>query len=88
MTAPLTPATPSTPAASPAGDATGRPWYRVPAMYLVIGGPLFVVLASLGTAVIAYRGADRPLLERVPAAESTQPMSPALSARNHAATTP
>jgi hypothetical protein len=67
-------------------DPAWRPWYRIPAMYLVIGGPASVVVASLFTAVLAYHGADRPLLEHVPAAESTHPMAPATAARNHAVT--
>lgn len=66
-------------------------WWRVPMVWLVIGGPLAVVLASLVTAVIAVRGAD-PVLgpgERGGVSErSTTPdaMTPALQARNHAAT--
>jgi len=67
-------------------DPSYRPWYRIPAMYLVIFGPASVVVASLFTAVLAYRGADRPLLEHVSAAESTQSHAPAMTARNHAAT--
>lgn len=71
------------PAAAP--DPAHRPWYRIPAMYLVLGGPSIVVVASIFTAVLAYRGADRPLLEHIPAAESTQSDTPAMTARNHAA---
>jgi uncharacterized protein len=33
-------------------------WYKEPWMLVVIGGPLFVVLASLFTAFLAYKGAD------------------------------
>jgi hypothetical protein len=58
-------------------------------MWLVIGGPLVVVVAGITTAVIAIRGAD-PVLDtsqrsagaRSPAAAN----SPAMQARNHAAT--
>lgn len=67
-------------------DPAWRPWYRIPAMYFVIGGPATAVVASLFTAVLAYHGADRPLLEHIPAAESAHPMAPATTARNHAAT--
>ena len=59
------------------------PWWRMPEMWLVIGGPLVVVLAGVATLVIAARGADRPLLERTTQAK---PHSPAVQARNHAAT--
>ena len=72
--------------AASAADPAHRPWYRIPAMYLVIGGPATVVVAGIATAVIAYRGADRPLLEHVSSAESTQPHAPAMAGRNHAAT--
>jgi hypothetical protein len=33
-------------------------WYREPFMYLVLGGPLVVVIASLTTAYIAYKTSD------------------------------
>ena len=44
---------PITPAA-----AASTPWWRVGMVWLVVGGPLAVVVAALVTAVIAYRGAD------------------------------
>ncbi len=60
------------------------PWYRVSMVWLVIGGPAAVVVASLVTCVIAFRMGDPPLFEHgVPAAESG---TPAMTARNHAAT--
>jgi hypothetical protein len=54
-------------------------------LWLVIGGPLLVVIASLITAVIAYRGADPVLDEyqsvsRAPAKVESD--TPALRARN------
>jgi hypothetical protein len=55
-----------------------EPWWREPMMWLVVGGPLAVVLAALFTAVVAVRGAD-PVVHRDMAV-------PALKARNHAAT--
>ena len=80
-------ATSSSRATAPkSADPAWRPWYRIPAMYLVIFGPGSVVVASLFTAVLAYRGADRPLLEHIPATEAAQPMAPSTTARNHAAT--
>ena len=62
------------------------PWWRVPTVWLVIGGPAVVVVASIATLVIAIRGGDVPL--RVPqgaAAPLAATMSPATQARNHAA---
>lgn len=68
-----------------------KPWWRHPMVWLVIGGPLVVVVASVITAVIAIRGAD-PVLDRstdgtgTAAATSRGDMTPAVQARNHAAT--
>ncbi len=52
-------------------------WWREPMMWLVVGGPLAVVVAAVVTAVIAIRGAD-PVLD-------TRVATPAVQARNHAA---
>lgn len=76
-----------------------EPWWRVGPMWLVVGGPLVVVLAAIGTAVIAVRGAD-PVLDKA-AYEATLEqarrlqgqqreqaligLQPAHQARNHAA---
>lgn len=66
-------------------------WWRLPIVWMVIAGPAAVVVASLTTAFIAAHGAD-PVLsmqerggisERASTPES---MTPALQARNHAAT--
>jgi hypothetical protein len=67
-----------------------RPWWRYGMVWLVISGPLVVVVAATVTAVIAIRGAD-PVITDVPAEMKpgdTVPTSqtPALQARNHAAT--
>ncbi|WP_226493442.1 nitrogen fixation protein FixH [Hydrogenophaga taeniospiralis] len=74
-------------------------WWRVPHMWLVVGGPLLVVVASIITAVIAVKGAD-PVLDKedyernLQAARSLQgqaridaliQLQPAHQARNHAA---
>ncbi len=63
-----------------------RPWWREPMLWLVIGGPATVVVAAIGTAAIAWHGADR-VLEEPPAARlATDPaLQPAVKARNHAA---
>jgi uncharacterized protein len=68
----------------PAPDAL-LAWWRVPMVWLVIGGPAAVVLASFVTAVIAVRGGDTPLLEGAKAHPGTTALSPATQARNHAA---
>jgi hypothetical protein len=60
------------------------PWWRVPTVWLVVGGPALVVVASLATAVIAVRGGDRPVREA--SAPQADTMTPAKQARNHAAT--
>jgi hypothetical protein len=67
-----------------------RPWWRYGMVWLVISGPLVVVVAATVTAVIAARGAD-PVITDIPQAMKpgeTTPTSqtPALQARNHAAT--
>lgn len=74
-------------------DADGEkpsPWWRHRFMWLVVGGPLAVVIAAIATAVIAIRGAD-PVIDESAAASRAAGTSaardlPALKARNHAAT--
>lgn len=63
-------------------DAT--PWWRVPMLWLVLGGPAAVVVAGLVTAVIAVRGADRPVV--TPKVTAAGTMAPAAQARNHVVT--
>jgi hypothetical protein len=66
------------------------PWWREPMAWLVWGGPALVVVASLVTGFIAVKGADQPLLEGQPTtkvnAQQINALTPALQARNHAAT--
>jgi len=57
------------------------PWWRVRMVWLVIAGPLLVVLAGLVTAFMAVRGADTI----VHAQAATPSLAPAIQARNHAA---
>jgi len=70
----------------PAPDA---PWWRFRMMWLVVTGPLAVVVAGTVTAVVAVRGADVPV-DRGAAVASEAPgadaQTPAVQARNHAAT--
>ncbi len=68
------------------------PWWRVRMMWLVVGGPLAVVVAAIVTAVIAIRGADEVVgsgaapQSRQPAEDaSSGDMRPAIEARNKAA---
>ena len=56
----------------------GRPWWREPMVWLVIGGPAVVVVAAIATAVIAVRNAD-PVLD-------THGAKTAIEGRNHATT--
>lgn len=77
------------PDAGAASGGAGAPWWRVGMVWLVLGGPALVVVASVITAVVAYRGADEVLVETPSARHApVQPtgQTPALQARNHAAT--
>lgn len=47
----------------PTSPSAGQPWYREPYVWLVLGGPLVVVVASVITYYIAAQGAD-PVLDR------------------------
>ncbi len=65
-----------------------RPWWRYGMVWMVIGGPLAVVVAGIATAVIAFRGADS-VVTSAPAqvaAEEAFDLQPAMAGRNHAAT--
>ena len=60
-------------------------------MWLVVGGPLVVVVAAITTAVIAIRGADEVLPQgekRIGAGETVTADTPAMQGRNHANTPP
>jgi uncharacterized protein len=68
-------------------DEMSTPWWRVGMVWLVLGGPLAVVVAGLVTAAIAVSGAEEVLTRPVPnpsAANAAQ--LPAMQGRNHAAT--
>jgi len=72
-------------------DDVQKPWWRHPMVWMVISGPLLVVIASIVSAVVAVRGADPVLLKdesggASEAREGMDSMTPALAARNHAAT--
>ena len=59
------------------------PWWRVPMVWLVVGLPALVVVASFATLFLAVRGGDAPLHESSTAQPETY--APATQARNHAA---
>lgn len=77
--------TTASPSPSPSVRDTGPPlpWWRVRMVWLVIGGPAAVVIAGFATLAIAIHGAD-PVLRVEPSAAAQA--TPALQARNHAAT--
>lgn len=73
------------------------PWWRYPMVWMVIGGPLSVVIASVASAVIAWKHIDpvittssggviRPGDEMAPKLNPKNALAPALQGRNHAAT--
>ena len=69
------------------------PWWRFTIVWLVIAGPVAVVLAGIATTAIAFRGADPAVPETPPHATARQghaavATAPALQARNHAAIPP
>lgn len=59
------------------------PWYRLPIVWMVIGGPAAVVVASFATLALAILNPD-PVLKT--SQQASGAMSPAVQARNHAAT--
>ncbi|MBL8289879.1 MAG: nitrogen fixation protein FixH [Rubrivivax sp.] len=58
------------------------PWWRVRMVWLVIGGPVVVVVASFVTLALALRHPDPVLATDAQVDEAT---TPAITARNHAA---
>ena len=71
-----------------------QPWWKYGHVWLVISGPLIVVVAAITTAYIAMRSPDPVLaedyykrgLEINKTLEKQNGLAPALQARNHAAT--
>ena len=68
------------------------PWWQFGHVWLVVSGPLIVVLASFITFYLAYSGMDALVTEAdfAPGGPKVQSqasnLAPALQARNHAAT--
>ncbi|NRF70967.1 nitrogen fixation protein FixH [Aquincola sp. S2] len=75
---------PSHGAAPVAAPSRAGRWWQEPMMWLVVGGPLAVVIAASATAAIAMRAADTVVLQ-TPAPTA---LRPAVQARNHAAAPP
>ncbi len=81
----------SGPTSGPAAGPESTPWWRVRMVWLVIGGPLAVVIASFATLGLAIRFPDPVLATRAAATSAgtsaaTLAEMPAVQARNHAAT--
>ena len=72
---------------TPERNDPAQPWWRVGMVWLVIGGPLVVVVASLITAAIAADGAEEVLTRPAAVVEVSGrgARSPAMQGRNHAA---
>lgn len=69
------------------------PWWREKFMWLVVGGPSLVVVASFATLALALHFPDPVLEDRAPEASGADAkaklptaLAPAQKARNHAAT--
>lgn len=60
-----------------------EPWWRIRMLWLVVGGPAVVVVASFALLFVAVRGGDTPLPQASAGADA---QAPATQARNHAAT--
>lgn len=65
---------------------TPTPWWRVGMVWLVLAGPAAVVLAGIVTVKIALTHIDPVVQVPATVADTSASMSPALKARNHAAT--
>lgn len=61
------------------------PWWRLPIVWMVIGGPAAVVVASFATLALAIRYPDPVITAPMTASQAN---TPAMQARNHAATPP
>jgi hypothetical protein len=79
-----------------AAEPSAQPWWRERFMWLVVGGPAVVVVASFVTLAIAIIHADPVVSASRPPADEAAPeqsgrsgsaaLEPAIKARNHAAT--
>ena len=72
-------------------SSSQRPWWSFGHLWLVIAGPLLVVVASFVTFYLAANGQDPVLSKstaevRADAPDTLTTLAPAVQARNHAAT--
>ncbi len=76
-------------------QVTSAPWWSYGHVWLVLSGPLLVVVASLISAVVAFQGNDTVMQGRDESeiaalramqADKDRSLAPAVQARNHAAT--
>jgi len=77
-------------------DGSKQPWWKEPTMWLVVGGPTIVVIASFVTLGLALKFPDAVIEDRGQGADAGQTaaeakvpgaaLAPAMKARNHAAT--
>lgn len=70
-----------------------RPWWRYPLLWMVIGGPLAVMVASFVTFWLAWRSPDALVSEdyyregvEINRTLAAKKLLPALAGRNHATT--
>jgi hypothetical protein len=75
--------------------STATPWWSYGHVWLVLSGPLLVVLASIISAFVAFQGNDTVMQGRDESeiaalramqADRDRSLAPAVQARNHAAT--
>lgn len=73
----------ATPTANPA-SVSNPPWWKLPIVWMVIGGPALVVVACAITVTIAFTRVD-PVLDTSKGHVRSASELPAHKARNHAA---
>ncbi|MCH8178473.1 MAG: nitrogen fixation protein FixH [Proteobacteria bacterium] len=74
----------SVPAQGGQSAPVNTPWWRLPIVWMVIGGPAIVVVASIVTAGIAIKHVD-PVLDTSKGQVKAVNDMPAMKVRNHAA---
>lgn len=70
--------------ATPEQREQSKPWWRYPIVWMVIAGPLAVVVASFYTASLAIKHVD-PVLDTSAGQVKVPSEAPAIQARNHSA---
>lgn len=82
----MNPQTPNPNAPGRQAPKENQPWWRVGMVWLVLAGPVAVILASIVTVNLAITHADPVIQEPARAQASDPSLTPAMKARNHAAT--